>query len=381
MDPLTLAANRFLREHETAWSPPPEVLVPKVLRLKAGEAHRGDILKSLRLLEWQPECRRPIAIVEVPFSDPTTYARIVLSAVRDDVSKVEGGLREEDLTLGQVPPPLHERGIGPFVAELESLAAAVARVLDGLVVVLAPRTVASPTSFASFVEGVVAARTGTAALRLDVLACNCPGLDEVPSAEARFDVDEGELFRYLRDMGAKSSAGPKDDGPSLSAEQRKQIEAELGQPIVSLDAGRTLKRLLMDGGKALHDGRPKEAVRKYRAARSLTEATGLKKERLATTMALGTAYATLQNYRGAQASFERARRQAADIERPDLEAQALFGLGFVYMLEKRYREAGAIYQAIASSVPDDSPLKREALRLVEAAKRGDFSYGTSEVAP
>jgi hypothetical protein len=381
MDPLTLAANRFLREHETAWSPPPDVRVPKVLRLQTGEAHRGDVLKSLRLLEWQPECRRPIAIVEVPFSDPTTYTRLVLSAVRDDVSKVEGGLREEDLTLGPLPPPVHERGIGPFVAELESLAAAVAKVLDGLVVVLAPRTVGSPMAFASFVEGVVAARTGTAALRLDVLACNCPGLDEVLSAEARFDIDEDELFRYLRDMGAKSSAGPKDDGLSLSAEQRKQIEAELGQPIVSLDAGRTLKRLLMDGGKALHDGRPKEAVRKYRAARSLTEATGLKKERLATTMALGTAYATLQNYRGAQASFERARRQAAAIERPDLEAQALFGLGFVYMLEKRYREAGAIYQAIASSVPDDSPLKKEALRLVEAAKRGDFSYGTIEVAP
>ncbi|MBL9028040.1 MAG: hypothetical protein JNL21_37965 [Myxococcales bacterium] len=49
------------------------------------------------------------------------------------------------------------------------------------------------------------------------------------------------------------------------------------------------------------------------------------------------------------------------------------------MLEKRYRDAGAVYQAIASSVPDDSPLKQEALRLIEAAKRGDFAYGLKEV--
>jgi tetratricopeptide (TPR) repeat protein len=135
----------------------------------------------------------------------------------------------------------------------------------------------------------------------------------------------------------------------------------------------------MDGGKALQEGRAKEAIRTYRAARALTEATGLKSEQLATTMALGTAYATLQNLRGAQASFERARRQAEALGRADLEAQALFGIGFVYMLEKRYRDAGAVYQAIASSVPDDSPLKQEALRLIEAAKRGDFSYGLKEV--
>jgi cytochrome c-type biogenesis protein CcmH/NrfG len=97
-------------------------------------------------------------------------------------------------------------------------------------------------------------------------------------------------------------------------------------------------------------------------------------------MALGTAYATLQNFRGAQASFERARRQAEELGRPELEAQALFGLGFVFMQEKRYRDASVVYQALASSVPDESPLQREALRLVEAAKRGDFAYGLDEVA-
>lgn len=380
MDPLTLAANRFLREHETAWAPPPDVAVPKVLRLQVTGAHRGDVLKSMRLLEWQPENRRPISVVDVPFVNAGMYTQAVLAAVRADVAKVGAGLREDGVTLRGLPPPLAAQGIAPFVAQLEGLAEAVATVLDGLVVVLAPRSVATTSAFVSFIEGVIAARSRSTALRLDVLACDCPDLDQALPVEARFEVDDDELFQYMRDMGAQSSAGPEEDVPALSIKQRKEIEAELGQPIVSLDAGRTLKRLLMDGGKALHEGRAKEAVRKYRAARSLAEATGLKNERFVTTMALGTAYATLQNYRGAQASYERARRQAEELERPDLEAQALFGLGFVFMIETRYRDASAVYQAIASSVPDESPLKKEALRMIEAAKRGDLSYGLTEVA-
>lgn len=381
MDPLTIAARRFIREHETAWSPPPDVPVPKVLRLQVAAAHRGDVLKSLRLLEWQPENQRPISIVEAPFMSSAAYAQAVLELVRADVAKVEAGLREDGLLPGTLalPAPVADLGVAAFVAQLEAIATALGTVLEGLVVVLAPRSIASERAFASFIEGVVAARTPGLALHLDVLACDSPGLEAVLPLQARFDIDDEELFRYLRDMGAKSSAGPKEDAPALSVERRKQIEAELGQPIVSLDAGRTLKRLLMDGGKALQEGRAKEAIRKYRAARALTEATGLKNEQLATTMALGTAYATLQNHRGAQASFERARRQAEALGRTDLEAQALFGIGFVYMLEKRYRDAGAVYQAIASSVPDDSPLKQEALRLIEAAKRGDFAYGLKEV--
>lgn len=380
MDPLTLAASGFLREHETAWSPPPAMVQPAILRLHVEAAHRGDALKALRLLEWQPDNRRPFSIVEEPFKDAVTFVRSVALQVRSDVKNVDEGLRADGVARPALPPTGPEDGTaGGLATELESLARHLAGFLDGLVVVLAPRAVLDPKSFVAFITELTGNRAKDCPLRLDVLACECPGLDAVLPDEARFDVNDTELFRYLRDLGTKSSAGPATGAPAVSPEQRKKIEAELGQPIVSLDAGRTLRHLLFDGGKALHEGRPKEAVRKYRAARMLAEATGLKNETLLTSMALGSAYTALQNYPGAQASFERARRIGEELKLPEVEAQALFGLGYVHMYESRYREAAAVYQIIASTVSPESPMRQEALRMLEAAKRGDLSFGLTEV--
>ena len=183
----------------------------------------------------------------------------------------------------------------------------------------------------------------------------------------------------MRDLGSAESEGPPPGLPPLSPERRRQIEAELGQPIVSRSAGNSIKRLLMDGGKALQEGNARQATRKYRAARTLAQLTGLRNETLFTTMALGSAYATLKNLRGAEASFQSARQIAAELARPDVEAQALFGLGFVFMLERRFRDAAAIYQVLSETAEETSPLRNEALRLVEAAKRGDMAYGAQQV--
>lgn len=376
MDPITLAANRFTREHETAWNPPPGAKAPPILRLDADVGDRKNVLKTLRVLEWQPENRYPVSIVEAPFVDATTYLSSVLGHVRRDVEAVDAGLREDGVERRASPNRPHSLSPNAAVKHLEELASHLASALDGLVVVLAPTTVTNRVELIALIRAMLEQRKGPSALRLDVLATAVPELTDVLPIAARYVVDRDALFAYLKDLGQKGSEGPTEHNvPPLSPEKRRQIEAELGQPIVSVSTGGALKAFFLDGGRALAEGRPKEAVRKYRAARMLCELTGLKREALVATMALGNCYAALQNYRGAQAAYERARGTASELERPDLEAQALFGLGFIAMLERRFADARPLYQAILKRVAEDSPLHSEARRLVDACAHEDMMHG------
>src|SRR5688500_15636001 len=92
MDPITAAANRFLREHETAWRAPPEQEPPAILRLDSEPSERRSVIKALRLLEWQPENRHPISIFEEPFEDMGKYLAAAIEHVRRDVRSVDEGL-------------------------------------------------------------------------------------------------------------------------------------------------------------------------------------------------------------------------------------------------------------------------------------------------
>lgn len=380
MDPLTYAAERFIRAHEVAWAPPPGSTdpVPAALRIAVADYHRREALNSLRLLEWRPENRRPVAIVETLFEEESAYLRELVFAVRSDVLKVDKALREDGVSMPVLPEGPATLSVETVVAHLEALATHLATFLDGLVLVLAPKCIVKPEAFNLFAKRLVALRRSPSFLRLDVLALACPGVERAIIAAVPFEVDDDALFEHLKNLGTKDSEGPKVEIPALPPEKRKEIEATLGQPLTSIDAGRTLKRLLMEGGHALDHGRPKEAVKKFRAARSLTVATGLKDQELFTTIALGTAYATTQNLKGAEATFRRAHTLAAARGRRDIEAQCFMGLGTVYMLARRFGDALAAYQALHEAAEDGSPMKAEALRLIEAAKHGDLAYGAQE---
>jgi hypothetical protein len=366
-----------MRAHEVAWDPPPGAApAPKVLRLDGDPDDRADIIKTLRLLEWQPETRRPFVIVEAPFADARSYLRAVVAQIAADVAAVDKGLAEDGIGRSAAPEPPAAIDAASALAFADRSAEHLADVLDGLVLVLAPKAVLDIDAFLTLVKELVSLRRGASAVRLDVLALTARKLAEVLPVCARFDVDRDALFDYLKELGPKPSRGPVDPAaPKLSSQRREQIEKELGQPLLSLDAGHTLKALMMDGARALSQGRPKEAVRKMRAARMLCESSGLVREGLIVTIGLGTAYVTAQNLKAADACYELARKRAAGAEMQTLEIQALFGLGQVRVLQQRFAEASPAFERIADLTPLDSPLHREALRMVEVCKRRDPRFG------
>jgi hypothetical protein len=377
MDPLTIAANRFIRAHEAAWEPPPGAgRAPTVLRLVAEPTDRGDVLKALRLLEWQPDGRRPFSIFEGAFAAEAAYLTALADHVEAEVAKVDAGLTEDGLTRPappKRPSPLHA---GALITHLDRLAGHVAGALEGLVVVLAPETITDPKAFAALVRSLASVPARPTALRLDVLAFDVPDLEAILPVAAPFELDREALFDYLRDLGGEDSAGPKDEAaPTLSPAKRAEIEQQLGQRLVSRDAGRTLKHLLMDGGKLLSTGHAKDAARKYRAARVLCEATGLAQESVVVTLGLGTALVAAQNLRGAEAAYRAALARAEALGNPALPVQAHFGLGGVLVMQTRWRDAREQYAHILAKVTDDSPLRKEALRMIQACERGNPLHG------
>ena len=365
MDPLTLAAKRFARAHETAWDPPPgaDRPAPRVLRLDGAPEDRTDILKTLRLIEWQPESRRPFVIVEAPFADEPSFLAAVADKIASDVAAVDKGLAEDGVSRGAAPDKPTRLDPGAVLAFAERSATHLADALEGLVLVLAPKSVTDASAFTALARGWLSLRRGASALRVDVLAPTVDALPDAVPAYIRFELDRKALFDHLKDLGPKPSEGPRDESaPKLSPERRAQIEKELGQPLVSLDAGRTLKALMMDGTRALNEGRAKEAIRKMRAARMLCESTSLVREGLFVTIGLGTAYVVAKNLKAAEACYEQARKRAAELDLRPLEVQACFGLAQLRIMQLRRAEARPAFQRIVELEPRDSPLRAEAQR-------------------
>src|SRR5260221_12905568 len=105
MDPLTLASTRFHTETRLFWDPPPgHEIEPRVLRIAVAFPHRKDAVKSLRLLEWDPQNRRPFMIVEGSFRTTEEYLGVIDDTIRRDYAKLLKGLAEDGVTLAPLPP-------------------------------------------------------------------------------------------------------------------------------------------------------------------------------------------------------------------------------------------------------------------------------------
>ena len=146
MDPLTLAARAFLRAHQAAWQPPPNTgaPVPRLLLVDAPPGPRTAVLKTLRLIEWQPENRRPFSVVLAPFTAPAPYLAAIVKQLDQDAAAVKEGLAEDGLALPALPKPpafdperpLAPQDLQPAAARLlayaSDLATHLAAQLDGL---------------------------------------------------------------------------------------------------------------------------------------------------------------------------------------------------------------------------------------------------------
>ncbi|AUX46165.1 uncharacterized protein SOCE26_076700 [Sorangium cellulosum] len=364
MDPITLAAERFRRQWQAFWSPPPghERRGPPALRVRTGPSDRKDWLKALRWMEWQPDNRHPFVVVEAPFTGEKAYVAAIAERLEHDLAALRDGLAQDGLTL---PPlassqgPIDEARLRRRLVEAGQT---VAGVLDGLVVVLAPARVDQAPAYRDLIARLVPASNGTT---LRLAALDVPGSDLVALLPegARFEVDQAALLDALKQMGGDGAPAPADGRPKLAPHQKDAVERALGRKIASEDTGASLRRLLLDGGKAMQDGAFKLAVRKLRAARMLCHLSGLGQEEAAASIALGSAAHAAGDPRAALAAFRQGKSLALAAGHRLLGAHAALGEAGVLLAAKRLAEARDVYAEVARLGEEASALVLEAMRM------------------
>ncbi|MFO0549921.1 MAG: hypothetical protein U0271_16120 [Polyangiaceae bacterium] len=365
MDPLTLAAERFVSDHEAAWDPPPPAAQPpRVVALFAPPEDRRHVIKSLRFLEAKPKNRRPFSIVEERCLEERAYWTAVFNRVLEDVGTVDRGLAEEGVNRPAIPKLAIPQTAHELIDCLCKLAEHLTPPLQGLVVVLAPRQVEDRRALGGVV-GALLARPPSAALRVDVFAPDVEELAVAPVPRVAFVLDHKALWDHLKAIGSHETRGPRDqDPPPLTPEERSDIEQKTGMRLISPDAGRTLKRLIIEGVQALGDKRFAEAAKKYRAARALALGSGLDAQAILLTISLATTYFSAGKQQAAEGLYRDAARAAHEKGFAGVEVQALIGLGCGLFSQRRFDDAEVVYRQVAEITEPDSPLRKEAQRMI-----------------
>ena len=362
MDPVTLAAKRFIMEFEAFWRPPPghEVKGPPVLRLVVDRSDRKDLLKTLRVMEWQPDNRRPFVIVEAAFTSEAAFALGAASTLEAEYEKLRKGLADDGLLIPALAPCLRPVTTERFLAQLGLAVQGVSQVLEGLVLVLVPSSIEEGAPYASFVERLASMSNGTT-FRVGVL--DQPSLRSNLPGQASFAVDQAALLAFLKELKPNGSQGPASPAPRLSPPQKAALEKELKRRLPSQPTGDALRALLLDAGKAMSDGQLKTAVRKFRAARMLCHLSGLAQEEAATSLALGSAALAAQDTQAALAAYQVAKRIALAEGVPVMAAQAELGVAGVHWFAHDYRNARASYTEVTRLSESMPALRNEAMRM------------------
>jgi hypothetical protein len=362
MDPITMAARRFIVEFEAFWRAPPGHggKGPPVLRLLVHRADRAEMLKALRLMEWQLTNRRPFVLVEAAFPSEAAFALATAWTLERDYEQLRNDLAKDGFTIPALAPAERPVSIERLAAQLAVAAAGVRQVLDGLVVVLCPESVAEGAPYAAFALRLASVSNGSS-LRVCVL--DDPRLRNKLPGQASFVVDPDALHAFLKELKPARSKGPGSAAPRLAPPRKAALEAALKRRIPSQATGDELRTLLLDAGKAMSDGQLRTAVRKLRAARMLCHLSGLTAEEAATSLALGSAALAAQDKRAAIAAYRTAKQIAVVEALPAMAAQAELGIAGAHWSTHDYREARASYAEVmrlAGAVP---ALQREAMRM------------------
>jgi tetratricopeptide (TPR) repeat protein len=363
MDPITRASKAFLKEAAASWKRGGHALF-----LEADATSRGDLIKTLRLAEWDPGCRRPLFLFEGIFAEAEGYFFALATAMTQDYEELRQGAAEEGVALPELstfedrPAPGAEET--PAALLVASRAHAIARALDGKLegidIALVPREVRAPEAY---VEATLALATRLAGSGARLLSLVPPGgpwpaLRDAP--KARFHVDPDELLESLKNLGHPASDGAKLRDLLLSAAQasregdhdraarlfelaraRCRLQAALSTARGDAQAAATGQWLVEEAavlmaaaGASLSAGRPGEAAGSYKEAFAL--ATVKQAHTLAAQAALGEGAARLVErryseaavaYSGAAGAAERAKNPILHVEALRMEGTATLAAG------------------------------------------------------
>src|SRR5262249_52478647 len=111
MDPITRASKVFLNEATAHW----KARRGHVLFMEAEPSARGDLVKTLRLAEWDPACRRPLFLFVEAFTSAARYFAALSDKLVQDYAELQRGAAEDGVRLPDLEqcPDLGKRTASP----------------------------------------------------------------------------------------------------------------------------------------------------------------------------------------------------------------------------------------------------------------------------
>jgi len=363
MDPITLASKRFHTEFASFWDPPPGNTPPNppVLRIVVQPSSRADAVKSLRLLEWEPENRWPFLILETSIASSDLTLAALASNMEANYEKLRSGLAQDGLSIPALERIARPVQVGAFASQIASAARNVATVLGGLMVVLMPERIHDEALYSS-ITCALAEEADLSFMRVAVrdhgsIAQRFPGF-------AAFEVDRAALVQYLKDAGKPTKDAPPDGRPRPTPAQRHASELRAGKRIPSEGTGSDLRALLLDANSAMGERNFKGAAKKFRAARMLCHLSGLDDEEAVCSIALGSVVFAAGDKMGAIAAYRTAKAIGLRRNNKTLAAQAELGVAAMHFAGRAFEAARASYRDVAELSADMPPLALEAERMV-----------------
>lgn len=367
MDPITIAAEAFklaLRRAEALYPAQP-------LRLAASATDRGDLLKTLRLVEWSAENRRPLVLCEAPFTDADAYFSALAEKLQGDYELVREGAAKDGLELPALALPAdlpRRHPAARAVALAEALPGALRPTLDGVIIALCPKQIGDADAWRGALDAWLRAPLSPAVHRWVHDLPDGPARALVPEERhVVFEVDQAALMDYLAKLdGAPASAGPPGAAPpALSPAQRAAVEAATGRPVPSPEVGRALRGMLMGGAVAMQRNDFATAATKFGEARALCHTHQMPAEEASTLIALASIALALGARPRAVQAYQEAIAVSRNAALHPVTCQAWMGLGGTLLADGRHGDAGAAYARAADVAKEGGvPLMRvEGLRL------------------
>jgi len=386
LDPITEAVTQFQEEFREFRDSP----IARVLRIIVEPKNVGTLVKTLRAEEWQPENKSPFLIFDTAYGhEPDTFdsmTRIVCEhyALLQE-SFAEDGTELADLTVelsGKEEPLLL------FALHLGRFGECIGEVLDPPIVCWLPTNVDNYKKWTAVVVKLLRfglereCRLVIADKEGDHLADPLKAMKDA-AMTVRFDIDEGGLGDYFKNMMAAPSAGrapgtlpgaaapdvepPPRPGPATPTDEQVKAAAAAQNlpPMLTEQQGEELRRLVFGAAMGAKENNAEVAITNQRKACELCAKAGVKLEQAVMTMAQAGYLLQFGSEDLAEKHYRQSAELATEAEAPAQVAQAKMALGYLMVKNGRLDEAAQTYEeaAVSADEADSSMLVFETQRM------------------
>jgi len=367
MDPLTLSVHRFHEALRVRLTDPPPGVAPAsetgATRLVIDGVSPDQLLKSLRLYEYREDNRHPFIVFTDRVDSEAQFVAAALAQLAGDEASVRKGLAEEHIALARTELPTEIQTAAGLAACVKRVAAAVAEVLAGIVVVLAPSRIGNQPAYER-IASALAGQATCAQVVVLIADIESPALrGQIPDV-VPFRIDKNALIEHATNLKSPNNVGPaRANQPKLTRPQRRALEHKLGRRLAGRPTGEAFRKLLLDAGAAQGEGKFELAAKKFRAARTLCHLTGQRAEEAMCAIAVGTSHFSANRLDRAMEAYREALALAINLKAPRLIMQAELAIATTHLTVKDYPSARAAYARTYLAAAGLPTMQIEALRM------------------